>query len=56
MIQTGLVQALLSLIGEGRALFTKEFSTTSGPLRITFAVKVDRGEQEEEWKAGHTQP
>jgi hypothetical protein len=55
LIQSGLLQALLSLIGEGRALFTKEFNTLSGPLRITLAVKVDRGEQDEGWQEEPTQ-
>jgi hypothetical protein len=47
-------EALLSLVGEGRALFVREFKTLSGPLKITVAINVERGEKQLKWKAEPT--
>lgn len=47
------VAAALSLVGEGKALMTKEFRTLTGVLRITIAVKIERIEKEAiEWQKG----
>ena len=47
--------ALLSLVGEGRALFYREFKTFTGPLRVTVAISIERKEKQIEWTADHTQ-